>query len=180
MLLISPLFHMYRLKNTSALLICCFVIICGYTLGYFLSDTAIFLHGIKNIPSSVLTFKIEVFCNIFFKNLLVGLSIAIIGFLTSGFAAIIILFWNGMMIGSFLKTYQISDSIIHYFAYHGIFEITAFLCLGMFGLQGISFYVNLFRNNKYDLIFQKEQLIYPFILLIIAGIIESLLISNFV
>lgn len=171
---------MYKLKNTYTFFICCVVIISGFNLAHYLSDTVISFSQITDIPSSILTFKMNLFFDIFFRNVAVGVFIAIVGFFTGGIATVTTLLWNGVIVGSLLKSYQISDSILQYFVYHGIFEISAFICFGMVGLQGISFYINLFRYDICVINIHKRLLLYALVLLFIAGIIETLLISNFI
>lgn len=171
---------MYKLEYTYAFFICFIVIISGFSLAYYLSDTVMIFPRITDTPASILTFKMTVFYEIFFRNFMVAVLISIVGFFTGGISVIAALFWNGVIVGSLLKSYQFSDSILQYFVYHGIFEVSAFICFGMVGLQGISFYINLFKDDICVINIHKRLLLYASVLLLIAGIIETLLISNFI
>jgi hypothetical protein len=50
--------------------------------------------------------------------------------------------------------------------------------MGAIGLKGLDFYVNLFRYNVIRIIFPLKLFYFSIILLLIAAIIETLLISS--
>jgi uncharacterized membrane protein SpoIIM required for sporulation len=168
---------MYQSKHIYYFCISAFSIISGFGLSYYIENSMDGMDLIKN-SQGIILFRKEIFCGIFFNNTLVGLLISLLGFLTGGFASIIILFWNGVIIGGLLKSHGIQDAAIPYFIYHGIFEITALLGFGVVGLKGWDFYVNLFKNNEIKIQFHKNLFIYSLILLFISAIIETLLISS--
>jgi uncharacterized membrane protein SpoIIM required for sporulation len=123
-------------------------------------------------------FREDVFYRIFFNNLLVGMLIAVGGFLTGGLVGIMILFWNGVMVGGLLKSHQIIEAIVPYFIYHGVFEITALLGFSIIGLKGWDFYINLFKYNIVKIRFHKDLFIYSLVILFLGAIVETLLISS--
>lgn len=159
-------------------IICVLVLFLGLIISYCLSDNNYTIQPYD--ISGIIHFDVSVLLKIFLKNIFVGFSIAACGFITGGLASMLILFWNGMLVGIILKTYNIQNEILPYFIYHGIFEITAFVCLGIVGLNGIDFYVNLFKYNflKIPVKFFEKLFIFALISLSIAAIIETLLIST--
>jgi uncharacterized membrane protein SpoIIM required for sporulation len=169
---------MYKVENIYQFCILVFSIICGFLLSYYLEKKGISVNYSINNQQNIIIFRSDVFCQIFFQNCFIALLISIGGFLTGGLVSIIILFWNGAMIGGFFKYYLIDDTIIPYFIYHGIFEITAFLCFGIIGLKGWNFYRNLFKKNIIKFYFQKNLFVFSTIALFIGAIIETILIST--
>jgi uncharacterized membrane protein SpoIIM required for sporulation len=147
----------------------------GFLLAYSITETGVTTH-IRDIKH-VGTFEFTIFYKILFKNLIVGVLISVFGYFTCGLFSIVILFWNGMLIGIIIKSNPIDSSIIPYFVYHGFFEITAFLCFGLIGINGFCFFVNLFRKNIIQFDFSKTLFFFSVIVLFIAAIIETLLIS---
>lgn len=147
----------------------------GFLLAYSITEAGATTH-IRDIKHAG-TFESAVFCKILFKNLIVGVLISVFGYFTCGLFSIVILFWNGMLIGIIIKSNPIDSSVIPYFVYHGFFEITAFLCFGLIGTKGFDFFVNLFKKNIIRFDFSKTLFLFSIILLFIAAIIETLLIS---
>jgi uncharacterized membrane protein SpoIIM required for sporulation len=170
---------MYYSKNIQNLFFCFIFIISGLLLSFYLTNNIANI----DIPENhkiIIAFKIDVFCKIFFNNLLVGILISVLGFITGGLLSALILFWNGIIVGELLKSYTINGSVIPFFIYHGVFEITAFLCFGIIGMKGLDFYVNLFKYNILKVYFPKNLFLYSTIALFIGAIIETLLISTVV
>jgi uncharacterized membrane protein SpoIIM required for sporulation len=150
----------------------------GLVLSYCLSNTVNNIDEFKG--HLVICFNMRVFFEIFFNNIFIGTLIAIFGFITGGGLSLIILFWNGMIIGELTKLYPIENIIksVSFFFYHGIFEIIAILCFGLIGMKGLDFYVNLYKYNIIKIDFPINLFIFSLILLFIASVIETFLIST--
>lgn len=120
---------------------------------------------------------------IFFKNLFVGILLSIGGYLTMGLLTVIVLFTNGYFLGIYFSYFNNSSlSIIefsHFFVFHGFIEMYALILFSRFG------YSSLLKKNIIDtkifhhIVSNLNSLLLPTILLIIASLIETFLITNF-
>jgi uncharacterized membrane protein SpoIIM required for sporulation len=115
--------------------------------------------------------------DIFLNNIIVGLLLSIFGFFSGGLLSILILFWNGYLIGSiYIESWaNLSLNQIFYYSKHIPLELFAFVLFANFGLKGFVFYKKLFKYKiDIGLIPSYRCLILPTILLLIASIIEIL------
>ncbi len=118
------------------------------------------------------------FLDIFFNNLFVGAILSIFGFLSGGLATILVLFWNGYLLGI---VYVLALRILHiedilYFSKHIPFEIIGLILFSKIGLKGFLFFkeVLLYKKVNRLMIPEINQFILPISLLFIASIIETL------
>ncbi len=129
------------------------------------------------------SFDFGLFLNIFRNNFFASLMIAYLGYFSAGICSVLLLAWNGYLVGCYTTYYPIVENNInyHYFLYHGIFEITALCIAGVIGFKGISLYGTIFSSNKkISFSFNLQYFSVVIILLIISAIIETYMISNFV
>jgi len=130
-----------------------------------------------------IVFNFAVFYKIFSRNLLVSILLSVVSFIGFGILSPAIMFLNGVYIGEMIHFNGVSFKNIYvYFVFHGPIEIISFSIFGSFGLRGIKFYRDYFKYG-WD-VAQKNipkftEFIFPVVLLFIAALIESLLISNY-
>jgi uncharacterized membrane protein SpoIIM required for sporulation len=166
---------MYKSKHLYNLFICIGALFVGFFLSYGITKANI-ISPVKEIKH-IGIFDIIVFCKILFKNLIVGGFNSVFGYFTGGLFSIVVLFWNGMLIGIIIKSTPIESPVIPYFIYHGFFEIMEFIFFGLIGLKCFDFFVNLFKRDTIRFNFSKRLFLFSIIVLFIAAVIETFLIS---
>jgi uncharacterized membrane protein SpoIIM required for sporulation len=153
-------------------------IILGIILSYNLENQQIIIETTQSMNNNVIKFDWDIFFHILPRNIIVGILIAVCGFISAGIGCFVILFWNGMNIGCMVKSLQLNESTIPYFVYHGIFEIAAFLGFSVIGMKGVKFFIDLFKHNILTFKLPFRPLLFSAISISIAAIIETLLISS--
>lgn len=120
------------------------------------------------------------FAHVYFNNVLVGVLLSVIGFLTAGALTAIVLVSNGfymtlIILESYLSGMGFTE-IFHAIAFHGFFELASFLWLGVIGFGGYEAYKKVIFNDvkisKY--LFNYKQLVLANMLLFFAALVESL------
>lgn len=118
------------------------------------------------------------FIDIFFNNLFLCLMLSIIGYLSGGLLTIILLFWNGYILGIPIKaaslTLSLSDILLY--SIHIPLELFSLFAFATFGLKGFYFYKNILSKQGIKLPSAKDFkiLILASCTLFIAAIIETL------
>ncbi len=126
----------------------------------------------------------DLFRFLFVNNLKVGFMIAIFGFITGGFAAIVIFSWNsyafGLLVsGIFLHFTNPLAVIAHHVVPHAVAEILAFCLFGCIGVKGFSFIKDVIRNSEISIeqVPKIKMFFLPVLLLLIAALLETFLSS---
>lgn len=118
------------------------------------------------------------FLDIFLNNLIVGLILSILGFLSGGLITIIVLFWNGYILSIIYNmAFNLLDSKeIFYYSKHIPLEMIGLILLSSIGFKGFFFYKEVFLEKKINLkiIPKSSEFALPILLLFIASIIETL------
>ncbi len=118
------------------------------------------------------------FLDIFLNNLMIGVLLAIFGFITGGAMTLILLFWNGYLLSMIysasigtLPTSEILSS-----SKHIPLELFSFLLYAQIGLRGFGFFRQILLHKKIDTqtIPNPKKLIAPTIILFVASILETL------
>jgi uncharacterized membrane protein SpoIIM required for sporulation len=113
---------------------------------------------------------------IFFNNLLVGVFLTYIGYITFGLFSIFVSLWNGVILGSilfdFLKYYPVEELISRML--HAPFEILALSIFAGLGLKNFWLIEDLVKNQNINLkkIPGFNDLLIPMLLLVLSSIIE--------
>lgn len=168
--------HRYRLF---------FCIFLGVLLGYFFTpiDRNIFFSMNISQDLSKFNFNIQVFQKIFVNNIIVGLLISIGGYFSYGILSFLILFWNGLSLGSLITIFHnLKVSVIEFIsmlAFHGLTEFYALILFGIIGMKGVNFYKRIFNSNTIMINLKFKEFVLPTLLIFISAIIETILISNF-
>lgn len=129
-----------------------------------------------------LSFRDITLFDIFFNNIQVAFTMIAGGILFFGIGTIVLLFFNGYILGSAVYyTYNVDPNLINYALLpHGIIEIPTFLLAGFVGLRfPFEFYKYLIEetsNLKKNLIELFNISFCILILLLIAALIESSLV----
>jgi len=138
-----------------------------------LSDHHVFSYDdIKNFNTGSL------FLDIFLNNLLVGLMLSVFGFITGGMLSVVILFWNGYLLGIiYSAVFSIVPwSDIVYNSKHIPTELYALIIFATLGFQGFHFCKALLVERKIckQHIPKMKKTIFPIILLFVSAILEVL------
>ena len=158
----------------------------------FLLPLSLWILGVifvfNTLPSSTISFEIVPLgksesnyfffdvIKIFLNNLLVGVFLTYIGYITFGLFPIFVSLWNGIILGSimndFLKYYPLEKLIAGMF--HAPFEISALSIFAGLGLRNFWLIDNIFRNGNIHLKKMPglNDLLFPTILLSISSIVE--------
>lgn len=156
-----------------------FFCICIFSalLGVLLSNGKFTIAATFNATECYI-FDTKILLKIFINNLLVSFFISLGGYLTCGILSIVIIFWNGFLIGCLIDTIPASsENPFSLFVYHGVFEFFAFCFSGIVGMYGIDFYRNIFSNNCLEFNMNVRYQCISVVLLFIASIVETFLIS---
>ena len=167
-------------------ILCIFSFFLGFLLVFCFSPP-LSLHPL-NPPSYKpfsrgISFDSILFLKIFGRNFFVSLLLSVISFVGFGVLAPIVMLFNGMILGRLLNFHGVRFRDIYVFlVFHGPIEILAFSIFGTIGLKGIVFYNKLFNTGwsmaKLEIPPIKDFVI-PTILLVLAAVIESLLMTNY-
>lgn len=118
------------------------------------------------------------FLNIFLNNLLVGLVLAYLGYLSAGILTSLVLFWNGFLLAVImvLGYYNLEFNQMLYLTKHIPLELYALFLFAEFGFKGFTFYKKIILTNNFDYseLLKFKKLVVPVILLFIASIIETI------
>ncbi|MHA8092453.1 stage II sporulation protein M [Aquirufa regiilacus] len=131
----------------------------------------------------------EVFCYLFKTNITVGLLCCYMGYATAGLMTVFILMFNGYLFGmalfviAKLQHHEVLEFglLIKLFG-HVPLEIISFCLFGMYGLSGFNFVLNSNSNSNKEILSDLpsiKSILFPFVLLVIAAIIESYSIKSF-
>lgn len=130
-----------------------------------------------------LNFDLNVFVKIFKNNLIVGVLLSLGGYFTSGILTVLVLLWNGIILGSvFTLFHNLNISLelfISMFIIHGIPEFYGLILFSSIGYKGYKFYNSFFNTGKFNIDLKIKEFKYPTLLLILAAIIETILITNY-
>lgn len=127
-----------------------------------------------------------VFSFLFKTNIAVGLLCCYMGYATVGLMTVFILIFNGYLFGMALfvivklQHHEVLEFglLIKLFG-HVPLEIVSFCLFGMHGLAGFNFVLNLISNKEIvSDVPSLKSILFPFMLLVIAAIIESYSIKN--
>lgn len=130
-----------------------------------------------------ISFNFVVFLKIFTRNAFVCILLSVVSFVGFGVLSPAILLLNGVYLGELINFSGVSFKKIYvYFVFHGPLEILSFAIFGSFGLRGIKFYRDYFKEGL--TVARKNiptftELIFPSVLLFLAALIESFLIVNY-
>ncbi|MBL0742642.1 stage II sporulation protein M [Chryseolinea lacunae] len=137
---------------------------------------------IDSIDFGMLHINGSVFLSIVANNLLIGILVSAGGFLTGGILTAAVFTWNGFILMLTIRALsQCQDeSIVELFAFHGIFEISAFLLFGTIGFRGFSFWKNLIEKDPMPpaVFINWKFALLPTLLLVIAATIEYYMIKT--
>lgn len=124
----------------------------------------------------------EKFIYIYRTNMVVLLLILYAGFFSAGALSCLILLWNGLLAaGVFARCYSMMAwyDLVHYFALHGVLELSVFICAGAVSLGGVRFFRHLLKNEiRSDLIPRFSVFAGLGLLLAVAACIEAFLLVN--
>lgn len=116
------------------------------------------------------------FLDIFLNNLLVGIVLAILGYFSGGLLSLVVLFWNGYLLGMIYKMGLETLPIIEvlFYSKHLLFEIPALILFANFGLKGFDFFQKIVVDKEINIIPLSEfkKLIVPVILICFGSILE--------
>lgn len=122
----------------------------------------------------------NLFFDILFNNIIVGLLILCLGFLTCGIYTIVVLFYNGFILGLYIENAFVLNISISYIikllALYAPLEIASFLILGSLSLKSWKILKQLFDEKILKLSNINGSIIsiiLPFLLIIIAAFLES-------
>jgi len=132
-----------------------------------------------NVELSTFDFNFDIFYPIVTTNILVILVVSILGFCTAGVVSVIIIAWNGFQWGLLFSHIALPFwETVKYLVFHGTFEFLAFCYSGVFGLEGLRFYINLYKSNTLPSRNVFYYLKMSLILVLLGAIIETILISS--
>jgi len=123
---------------------------------------------------------LDYFIKIFFTNIMVGvLVLCCLSFVTGGLLAILVLAYNGFILGVLLFNLSINQeldtSIKILSLLHAPTEIYALLLFSSYSFNGFYFYSDIIKEDKIKAIHlpKAKNLIVPTILIFISALIES-------
>ncbi len=126
---------------------------------------------------------LDYFIKIFFTNIMVGvLILCFLSFVTGGVLAILVLTYNGFILGVLLFNLSINQelntSIKILSLIHAPTEIYALLLFSSYSFNGFYFYSDIIGKDKIKTIYfpKAKGLIVPTILIFISALIESTII----
>jgi uncharacterized membrane protein SpoIIM required for sporulation len=160
------------------------IIIIGFILGYYssLKFEREFIE-ISIDSFNKFSFNFVVFKEIFIRNLIVSLLLALGGYFTFGILTVLVLLWNGVNLGTMFTLMHHTNlnfyEFTSLFIIHGIFEFTAFIMFSNIGYKGLIFFKNTFKHKKMIIDLKSIYFIKPTLILLFAALVETFLISNF-
>ena len=138
----------------------------------FKEEFAINPEDIKSISTGV------TFIDIFLNNLIVGIMLSYIGFLTGGVLTAILLIFNGFLVSTIYGygIHFMSFEDILYYSKHVPIELIALFLFSNIGFSGYGFMKNILLRKEVhmDSLPKFRKLIFPTLLTFIASIIEVL------
>lgn len=157
-------------------------IIIGYISSLYFNQQNIDL-SIKPYSSLLnFNFNVDVFLKILKSNFIVAFLLSIGGYYSGGVLTVLVLLLNGYYLGiNFTVIHNTNLTFLEFskfFIFHGILEFTAFLLFARIGYSGFYFYKKFLKEEKLKIDFHFKSYTKPSIILIIAAMIETLLISN--
>lgn len=118
------------------------------------------------------------FIDIFLNNLIVGIMLSYIGFLTGGVLTAILLIFNGFLVSTIYGygIHFMSFEDILYYSKHVPIELIALFLFSKIGFSGYGFMKNILLRKavNMDSLPRVKKLIFPSILTFISSIIEVL------
>jgi uncharacterized membrane protein SpoIIM required for sporulation len=121
-------------------------------------------------------FFLTVFYKVFLNNVIVGLLLSLAGYFSGGILTLLILFWNGIALGTTLSLYILDASLLNFFIYHGPIELLGLFLFGTIGLRGWKLYFTMFKQKNFCIEIKFYELVVPTTIILVAALIEAYLI----
>jgi uncharacterized membrane protein SpoIIM required for sporulation len=161
--------------------ICFLIAFLGGLWGFDLNIDSPIIDKFELLPPKNINYA-TVFIYIFSRNLTVGLMLSFLGFITGGSLTILILLYNGIAFGMFLKSIFNNylcpyDMILKHIIPHAFTEILGFCLFGAIGLKGFNFYKCILMESSLNLILipKLKEAFLPTFLLFFSAIIETVI-----
>jgi uncharacterized membrane protein SpoIIM required for sporulation len=113
---------------------------------------------------------------VFLNNVIVGLLLSLAGYFSGGILTLLILFWNGIALGTTLSLYILDASLLNFFIYHGPIELLGLFLFGTIGLRGWKLYFTMFKQKNFCIEIKFYELVVPTTIILVAALIEAYLI----
>lgn len=124
------------------------------------------------------------FRQILLTNLLLGVLVSVVGFVTAGIVTATVFLWNGFLLGLVIMKYTFVTEepmlLMRDLFLHGSFEMLGLLWFGAYGFLGWPFVKSVFFTNEGTSASKLPQIrdfLPPTLLLFIAAFIEAIIVS---